>query len=159
MVRAYTTRPPLPKKMPPTHTPRAPPSAPLPFPPPASIHCIHISNPQNVLSDSEESCQASCTTKNTDAKSTRPLALSAEKQAVADAEAKRYSDLFGGKPKAPKAPDGGVSACGVCVRVWGGGGCWTGDVCISTLKKDRGRRRQPWSVCRPVCILRLRLCM
>eukprot|EP00752_Nemacystus_decipiens_P005382 g4880.t1 len=58
--------------------------------------------PQNVLSDSEESSHAQ-----SNGKSTIPVALSAEEQAVADAEAKRYSDLFGGKPKAPKAPSGG----------------------------------------------------
>eukprot|EP00903_Cladosiphon_okamuranus_P012952 g12092.t1 len=63
--------------------------------------------PQNVLSGSRDSSQASCATKTTDPNSARPVALSAEEQAVADAEAKRYSELFGGKPKAPKAPGGG----------------------------------------------------
>ena len=53
------------------------------------------------------------------------MALSAEEQAVADEEAKRYSDLFGGKPKASKAPGGGVSVPGLapwCLL----GGNWPG---------------------------------
>lgn len=77
-------------------------------PPPRPAH-QSIPTPQNALSDSEgEASQASCATKSAES-STTPVALtlSAEEQAVADAEAKRYSELFGGKPKAPKGPGGG----------------------------------------------------
>ncbi|CAM9794335.1 unnamed protein product [Pylaiella littoralis] len=58
----------------------------------------------NDISDTEEAAPLGCAR---GSKSTRPVALSAQEQAVADAEAKQYSELFGGKPKVKASVAGG----------------------------------------------------
>ncbi|CAB1120501.1 unnamed protein product [Ectocarpus sp. CCAP 1310/34] len=67
--------------------------------------------PQNIMSDTEEG--PSDETAMGGSKSTRPAAMTAEEQA----EQTRYSELFGGKPKAkPKAKAGGGASEGRSAR-------------------------------------------